>query len=378
MSPNEQTLSANTISTTGNLQRLYNFSAGPSTMPLSVLKKAQDELLNYQANGMSIMEMSHRSKTFQSVLADCKAGIKDILNVPDTHDILFLQGGASLQFTMVPMNLALPQRSVDVINTGSWTKKAIKALADHSEYRIVATSEDSHFDRIPSVTVSDFSEEAAYAYLTSNNTIFGTQFQTFPDTGDVPLVADMSSDIMSRPLSVSDFGLIFAGAQKNLGPSGVTLVIIDTLLAQRAQTSVPDMLLYRTHIEQNSLYNTPPTFGIYLMGLMMEWISSQGGLGTIEARNKEKAQLIYDLVDDSDFYEGPVQIDSRSVMNVVFKLADEALESAFLKGAEAKGLSGLKGHRSVGGMRASIYNAMPVEGVQALVAYMKEFRDTHA
>lgn len=355
--------------------RIHNFSAGPAVLPLAVLEKAQSEFLNFRNSGMSIMEMSHRSKLFESVLASAKEGIRQLLSVPENYEILFLQGGASLQFSMIPMNLASKDQRVDVVNTGTWTKKAIAELKKEAQCTIVAASDDKNFSYIPAVTTDQFNQDAAYAYITSNNTIAGTQWASFPDTGNLPLVADMSSDIFSRAIDVSKFGLIFAGAQKNCGPSGVTIVIIRKDLAERTPASLPSMLSYKNHIENDSLYNTPPTFGIYMIDLVMQWLNENGGISAIEEKNKEKAALIYDLIDESDFYCSPVEKESRSLMNVVFRIKnDEALESKFLEGAKKLQLDGLKGHRSVGGLRASIYNALPRESVEALVSYMKQFK----
>lgn len=355
--------------------RIFNFSAGPATLPLEVLKQAQSELVNYQNAGMSLMEMSHRSKEFDAVIKQAKDRFIRILQIPDTHDVLFLQGGASLQFSMVPLNLMQSGQSADVINTGAWTKKAIKEIQKVGDCRIIATSQESNFNHIPQVSADQFDANAAFAYLTSNNTIFGTQFQSFPDTGDVPLVADMSSDILSRPLDISKFGIIFAGAQKNLGPAGITVVIIRKDLAERASEDLPTMLQYRTYLKSGSLYNTPPTFAIYIVNLVLKWIEDRGGLTAIEKANQEKASLLYSEIDSNPFYYTPTQEGSRSPMNVVFRITGdkEELEAKFVAEATEKELSGLKGHRSVGGLRASIYNAHPIEGCQALVEFMQEF-----
>lgn len=360
--------------------RIFNFSAGPATLPLEVLEKAQGEFLNFQNSGMSVMEMSHRSKEFMAILSKTKDAAKQILSIPDTHEILFLQGGASLQFSMIPMNLALPGKSIDVINTGAWTKKAIAEFKRESSVSVLATSEDKNFSYIPNLNNVAFNSDASFAYITTNNTIFGTQYFSYPDTGNVPLVADMSSDIFCHPVDVSKFGLIFAGAQKNLGPSGVTIVIINKELANRAPNTLPTMLQYRTHIQDDSLYNTPPTFGIYMIGLVLEWIQNKGGIHAIQKQNQDKAQLLYDAIDSSPFYYSPTDKASRSLMNVVFRITGdkEDLESKFVQEATKAGLSGLKGHRSVGGLRASIYNAHPVEGVQALVDFMKKFESENA
>lgn len=355
-------------------KRIHNFSAGPATLPLSILEKAQQEFLNYNNEGMSIMEMSHRSKTFESVLTKAKEGISSILSVPNTHEVLFLQGGASLQFSMVPMNLKQTGKPVQLINTGSWTKKALKEIKKECECNIIGTSEDKNFSYIPQLDSSTLSQDAAFTYLCSNNTIFGTQFKTFPTVTGSPLVADMSSDILSRKCDVSQFGLIFAGAQKNIGPSGVTIIIIRKDLAERAAESLPSMLQYRSFIDSNSLYNTIPTFGVYMISLMTEWIQNQGGLEVVERNNQDKAALLYDAIESSSMYQCPVNEQDRSLMNVVFRVNNnEELEKLFVKESKEAGLDGLKGHRSVGGLRASIYNAHPVEGVKALVDFMHSF-----
>jgi phosphoserine aminotransferase len=361
-----------TIATT---ERIFNFSAGPAVLPEQVLEKAKEELLNFQGSGMSIMEMSHRSQVYDEVILEVEAKIRRLLGVSDEYAVLFLQGGARLQFSMVPMNLAIKGQSIDVINTGSWTQQAIKELENRYDYNIVGSSEADNFTYIPKVGASDLNSAASYAYLTSNNTIFGTQFHDFPDTGNVPLVADMCSDIMSRPIDVNKFGLIFAGAQKNMGPAGVTIVIIKKSLADRADKSLPSMLQYRNHISKNSMFNTPPTFTIYMVGLVMEWLEQLGGLSAVQRLNEEKAGLLYNAIDESDFYYCPVKKESRSNMNIVFRVKDDndALEKAFVTQATEKGLSGLKGHRSVGGLRASIYNAQSLSGVKALVDFMREF-----
>ncbi|RAP30316.1 3-phosphoserine/phosphohydroxythreonine aminotransferase [Candidatus Marinamargulisbacteria bacterium SCGC AG-343-D04] len=355
-------------------KRIFNFSAGPATLPIEILERAQKDFLNYANEGMSVMEMSHRSKPFEEILHRAKSGVKELLNVPDTHDILFLQGGASLQFSMVPLNLKKEGKDALIINTGSWTKKAIKEIKKASSCKIIASSEDKNFSYIPTIP-SLASEDASFAYLCSNNTIFGTQFKAFPDTGSIPLVADMSSDILSRPLDVSKFGLIFAGAQKNIGPSGVTLVIIRKDLAENPDPSLPSMLQYQSFIESNSLYNTIPTFGVYMIALMAEWLKEQGGLGKVQEKNEYKASLLYKEIEENSYYYCPVSETDRSLMNVVFRIHDsEDVEKRFVQEATEAGLSGLKGHRSVGGLRASIYNAHPVEGIEALVRFMKEFQ----
>ena len=355
-------------------KRIFNFSAGPATLPWELLTRAQEECWNYNNEGMSIMEMSHRSKTFEEVHAHAKQGLIDLLNIPDNYDVLFLQGGASLQFSMVPMNLKQDEKPIDVINTGVWTKKAIKEIKKESECRIIASSEDDNFLSLPSITSDIIDPNSALTYMCSNNTIYGTQFKSFPDTGASPLVADMSSDILSRALDINQFGLIFAGAQKNIGPSGVTIVIIRKDLAERASEQLPSMLQYRSFIKTDSMYNTIPTFGVYMVGLMTDWLKDQGGINAIEERNQKKAKLLYDAIDESDYYHCPVERSARSDMNVVFKIkAGESYEKQFVEEANKQGLSGLKGHRSIGGLRASIYNAHPEEGIRALIDFMKVF-----
>lgn len=355
--------------------RIFNFSAGPAVLPEPVLEQARDELLNFGGSGMSVMEMSHRSKEYLAVIEGAEAGLRRVMGIPDDYAVLFLQGGASLQFSMVPMNLYLEGQPVDVIHTGAWTESAIKEINKVASCHIAASTEAENFTRLPGPAEIQLSDDASYVHLCSNNTIFGTQWREFPDTGEVPLVADMSSDILSRPVDVSKFGLIFAGAQKNIGPSGVTLVILRKELADRAAKSLPTMLQYRTHIAKGSMHNTPPTFGIYMIGLVMDWIEEMGGVSGIEQHNQRKAELLYQAIDRTDFYTGPVVPADRSLMNVVFRVdnGNEALEKIFVAEATAAGLNGLKGHRSVGGLRASIYNAQPLAGVQALVDFMQEF-----
>ena len=356
-------------------ERIHNFSAGPSVLPEPVLERAGEELVVLDNCGMSVMEMSHRSKEFGAVIANAESGLRRVMHIPDDYTVLFLQGGASLQFAMVPLNLYLQGNPVDVINTGAWTQKAIVELERVAAYRIAATSEAENFTYLPDGIQIKLDENASYVHLCSNNTIFGTQWRNFPATGEIPLVADMSSDILSRDIDVTRFGLIFAGAQKNIGPAGVTIVIMRPELAERAPKTLPTMLQYRTHIKSKSLYNTPPTFGIYMVALVMDWIEAEGGVAAIERRNENQAQLLYDTIDSTDFYTCPVARQDRSKMNVVFRIqnGNEALEKNFLEEAPAAGLSGLKGHRSVGGLRASIYNAQTFAAVYALVGFMKEF-----
>jgi len=354
-------------------ERVFNFSAGPATLPLEVLEKAQAEFLNFENSGMSVMEMSHRSKAFDGIIALTESRFRRLYSIPDEYAVLFLQGGASLQFSMIPMNLAIEGAPIDVLHTGVWTQKAIDELKKIAPYRIVASGESTQFKAIPAIP--KFNEEASYVHMASNNTIYGTQWKQFPDTGKIPLVADMSSDILSRRIDISKFGLIFAGAQKNLGPSGLTLVIIKKELAARSNDRLPSMLNYNTQIKNNSLYNTPPTFGIYILGLILEWMISKGGLDAIETANLVKADRLYECIDNNNFYYCPNENASRSNMNVVFRIKgdNQDLESKFVKEAAEKGLVELKGHRSAGGLRASIYNAQTLAGVEALCTFMNDF-----
>ncbi|MBP7653568.1 3-phosphoserine/phosphohydroxythreonine transaminase [Candidatus Dependentiae bacterium] len=348
----------------------YNFYAGPAILPYEVMKKAQEELLDYNGIGLSIMEISHRSKEFDAVIKTAEQKIRDIFGVPDNYWILFLQGGASLQFGMVPMNL-LQGGSADYIHTGEWASKAIKEAKLFGKVNIAATSEDKNYNYIPDKF--NFKADAKYVHVTSNETIGGIQFNKFPDTGNVPLVADMSSDIFSRKIDVSKFGLIYAGAQKNIGPSGVTLVIIRKDLVESSASGLTTMLSYKTHVKEPSLYNTPPCFGIYIIKLVMEWIEKLGGISGIEDINNSKAELLYKILDNSSMYRGTTDKNSRSKMNITFRLTTEQLEEKFIKEATAAGFIGLKGHRSVGGCRASVYNAMPIEGVKELIKFMEKF-----
>lgn len=348
----------------------HNFYAGPAILPHDVLKKAQEELLDFNGIGLSIMEISHRSKDFDQVVTTAESKIRNLLGVPENYSVLFLQGGASLQFGMIPMNL-LKGGTADYINTGSWAKKAIKEAKLFGTVNIAASSEDKNFSYIPKNI--HFSPDAVYAHITSNETIGGIQWKTFPDTGNTPLFVDMSSDIFSRKLTVSDFGIIYAGAQKNMGPAGVTLVIIRNDLVDSGADNLTSMLSFKTHVEKQSLYNTPPCFGIYIIKLVMDWIEQQGGIQAIESTNEKKAALLYESIDNSSLYQGTAEVQDRSIMNVTFRLTSEELEIQFIKEATEAGFMGLKGHRSVGGCRASIYNAMPLEGVEKLVGFMKKF-----
>jgi len=362
------------------LKRAYNFSGGPATLPLAVLEKVRDELLDYRGTGMSVMEMSHRSPEYEEINSRAEQLLRRLMAIPEEYAVIFLQGGGSMQFTMMPLNLHVDGKPVDVLHTGMWTAKAIAELKKSAPYRIAATSEPEKFTRVPRVNEIDLASDASYVYMCSNNTIEGTQWRTMPRTGDVPLVADMSSDILSRQMNVRQFGAIFAGAQKNLGQSGATVVIIRKDLAERADPKLPSLLQYRTEIKEHSLFHTPPTFAVYVLGLMLEWLDGEGGAGALERRNEAKAKLLYEAIDSSSLYKCPVEQESRSRMNVVFRLADgdEELESRFAKEAATEGIVGIVGHRSVGGMRVSLYNAVTIESVEALVGFMKHFESVRA
>lgn len=353
--------------------RIYNFSAGPAMLPIEVLEKAQQELVEYGDSGMSVMEMSHRSKEYLAIIEAAEKGLRSLMQIPDNYSILFLQGGASLQFAMVPLNLLCNSYRADYIDTGVWSSKAIKEAKKFGKVNVVASSKEDTYSHIPSFTKEQFDNEADYIYICSNNTIYGTRYVALPETGEVPLVADMSSCILSEKIDVTKYGVIFAGAQKNLGPAGVTVVIIRNDLVGKAKENVPTMLDYQIHIENESMFNTPPTYSIYMLKLVFEWMESIGGIEEIERRNKEKAQILYDYLDESKLFKGTAMKKHRSLMNIPFVTGDEALDAKFIKEAKEQGLVNLKGHRSVGGMRASIYNAMPIEGVKALVSFMKQF-----
>ena len=355
------------------MSRVYNFSAGPAMLPEAVLQQARDEMLDWQGSGMSVMEMSHRGKEFMSIAAQAEADLRTLLGVPKEYKVLFLQGGASSQFSMVPMNLTRNNRKVDYINTGSWSKKAIAEAKRYADVNLVATTEASKFTTTPAQSELKLSGDAAYVHYTPNETIEGVAFPYVPETGSVPLVADFSSTILSQPIDVSRYGIIYAGAQKNIGPAGLTLVIVREDLIGEAVDGTPVMFKYATHSENESMYNTPPTYGWYLAGLVFKWLLGLGGLAGMETINQRKAQALYAAIDASDFYANPVAVESRSIMNVPFTLANAELDAKFLQEAGAAGLKTLKGHRSVGGMRASIYNAMPEEGVKALIDFMAEF-----
>ena len=353
--------------------RIYNFNAGPAALPLEVLEEIKDSFLNFGGSGMSITEISHRSTLFEDVINDAVARTRRLLKLDDRFHVLFIQGGASLQFCMIPLNLLKEVDTADYVNTGTWSTKAIKeAEIMGKTIDVVASSEDKNFSYIPKNM--SFNSDAVYAHITSNNTIKGTQYASYPETGRVPLVADMSSDIMSKPFDVDKFGLIYAGAQKNIGPAGVCMVIIRDDMLKRVPDTLPSMLKYTTYSSKNSMFNTPPCFAIYMLQLVMKWLEeSVGGLEKMEKINQAKARLLYEAIDASDFYQGTAETDSRSLMNVTFRLPDEALEKQFVEQALKNGMGGLKGHRSVGGCRASIYNATPVAAVEALVDFMKHF-----
>lgn len=359
------------------MTRVFNFSAGPAALPESVLRQAADEMLDWHGSGMSVMEMSHRGKEFIAIHAEAESLLRELLGVPTHYKVLFMQGGAMAENAIVPMNLLRGRASADYVNTGEWSKKSIKEAAKYARVNVAASSESTHFDRVPQRDTWKLDPNAAYVHICSNETIGGVEYHFTPDVGDVPLVADMSSSIMSRPVDVAKYGLIYGGAQKNIGPAGVTLVIVRDDLIGQALPITPSAFDYKQQADNDSMLNTPPTYAIYIAGLVFKWIKAQGGLAGIEVRNRAKAKLLYDALDASEFFSSPVERADRSLMNVPFKLKDESLDAEFLKGAQERSMIQLKGHRSVGGMRASIYNAMPVEGVQALVAYMKEFEARH-
>ena len=355
------------------MTRIFNFSAGPAVLPLEVLEEAQRDLLALPGVGMSILEISHRSKTFDEVIEGCEADLRKLANIPDNYHVLFLQGGASLQFSMVPMNLLPAGGSADYIVTGAWSQKAVKEAKRVGGVKIAATTEAENFARVPKQDELKLDPAAAYVHFTTNNTIFGTEFHYVPNVGAVPLVGDTSSDMFSRPIDVSKYALIYAGAQKNLAPAGLTLVIVRNDMLERTPSSLPTMMQYRVHAENKSMYNTPPVFSIYIMRLVMKWLLKEGGLAAIDKHNARKADKLYAEIDRTGFYRAHAQKDSRSRMNVTFRLPSEDLEKKFAKEATAAGLDGLQGHRSVGGMRASIYNAFPEAGIDALVEFMKAF-----
>ena len=360
------------------MKRVYNFSAGPSMLPLDVIEDAAKNLANYNGCGQSVMEMSHRSKEFQKIIDDAESCLRRIMNIPDNYKVLFLQGGGTLQFAMVPMNLMTKSGKADYIVTGTWAKKAASEAKKFGEVNIVASSEESTFTYIPKVTKDQFTPDADYVHITLNNTIYGTRYNYIPETGDVPLVADMSSSILSEEIDVTKFGLIYAGAQKNVAPAGVTIVIIREDLLGKADKNIPTYLDYQIHADNGSMYNTPPCFCIYVAGEVFKKIKEDGGIPAMYAKNVAKANKLYDYIDSSKLYSCPVAKEDRSLMNVVFVTGDEALDKKFVAEAKEAGLVNLAGHRSIGGMRASIYNAMPEEGVDKLVEFMKEFEAANA
>lgn len=355
------------------MERVYNFSAGPSMLPLPVLEKVQKELVCYGNSGMSVMEMSHRSKDFEEIIQDAEKLLRELMGIPDNYKVMFLQGGGSTQFAMIPMNLFKKNKKADFVKTGQWAKKAAEEASKFGTANIIASSEDKTYSYIPVLHKEDFSKDADYFYITYNNTIYGTRYTELPDTGDIPLVADISSNIMSEVMDVSKFGLLFAGAQKNVGPAGVTIVIMREDLIGEPIEGTPTMLTYQIHSKNNSLYNTPPCFAIYVAKLVFEWIKEMGGVKGIQSVNEEKAGILYDYLDASSIFKGTVAYKDRSLMNVPFITKSDELNAKFIKEATANGFVNIKGHRTVGGMRASIYNAMPVEGVSKLVEFMKKF-----
>ena len=359
------------------MSRIYNFSAGPAVLPEEVLAEAAEEMMDYRGCGMSVMEMSHRSKMFQQIIDEAEADIRDLMNIPDEYKVLFLQGGASTQFAMVPMNL-MKNRVADYIITGQWAKKAWKEASIYGKANAIASSEDKTFSYIPDCSDLPVDADADYVYICENNTIYGTKYHKLPDTKGKILVADQSSCFLSEPVDVSEYGIIYGGVQKNVGPAGVVIAIIrEDLITDDVLEYTPTMLRYKTHADAGSLYNTPPCYGIYICGKVFKWLRNKGGLEVMKQRNEEKAKILYDFLDQSKLFRGTVREDSRSLMNVPFVTGDEALDAEFIKASKEAGLENLKGHRTVGGMRASIYNAMPKEGVETLVKFMKEFEKEH-
>lgn len=360
-------------------KRVYNFSAGPGMLPEAVLKKAAEEMLDYQGSGMSVMEMSHRSKTYQSIIDGAEKALRDLMGVPANYKVLFLQGGASTQFAMVPLNLMVKSNKADYVNTGEWATKAIAEAKRYGDIKVVASSEPEVFNHLPELDPQEFRPEADYFHITSNNTIFGTSWKSFPDTKGVPLVCDMSSDILSKPVDVSQFALIYAGAQKNMGPAGVTVVIIRDDMIERCRPETPTMLKYKTHADNGSMFNTPPCYAIYMVKLVAEDLLAKGGLPAIQKMNEQKAALLYEAIDSSKMFKCHVQKkEDRSLMNVPFRTDSEELDKKFLAEAAKEGLVTLSGHRKTGGMRASIYNAMPLEGVEKLVEFIKRFEKANS
>ena len=355
------------------MSRVFNFSAGPAVLPEEVLKIAADEMLEYKTTGQSVMEMSHRSKEYEAIITECERLLREVMSIPDNYKVLFLQGGASSQFAMIPLNLMNKSKKADFVLTGQWAKKAYSEAQKFGECKAVASSADKTFTYIPELDKSTFTPDADYFHICLNNTIYGTRFVDLPDTGNVPLVADLSSCILSEPVDVSKFGLIYAGAQKNMGPAGLTVVIIREDLIGNAQDITPTMFNYQTHSDNGSMYNTPPTYGIYILKLVLDWINAKGGLTAMKTLNEKKAAALYDFLDSSKMFSATVNGKDRSLMNIPFVTGNDDLDKKFIAEAKAKGFINIKGHRSVGGMRASIYNAMPIEGVEKLVAFMKAF-----
>lgn len=357
------------------MARVYNFSAGPAVLPEEVLQEAADEMLDYRGTGMSVMEMSHRSKAYDTIIKEAEADLRELMNIPDNYKVLFLQGGASQQFAMIPMNL-MKNRVADYIVTGQWAKKAYQEASLYGKANKIASSEDKTFSYIPDCSDLPISEDADYVYICENNTIYGTKFKTLPNTKGKPLVADVSSCFLSEPVDVTKYGVIYGGVQKNIGPAGVVIVIIrEDLITEDVLPGTPTMMKYKTHMDAGSLYNTPNTYGIYICGKVFKWLKKKGGLGAMKEYNEKKAKILYDYLDQSRLFRGTVVPKDRSLMNVPFVTGNEKLDEKFVKEAERAGLVNLKGHRTVGGMRASIYNAMPIEGVEALTAFMKKFEE---
>lgn len=357
--------------------RIYNFSAGPAMLPEEVLETAAKEMLDYKGSGMSVMEMSHRSKVYQAIIDEAEKDLRTLIGIPENYKVLFLQGGATLEFALIPLNFMVKGK-VDIINTGVWTKKAIKDAKIYGEVNVVASSEDRNFKYIPDVKNIKFDEDADYVYICGNNTIYGSKYKEYPETGNIPLICDMSSCFLSEPIDIKKFGMVYAGAQKNVGPAGVTILIIrDDLLARTPRQPLPAYFDLRLHAANGSMYNTPPTYGIYICGLVFKWLLKNGGLKERDKVNKEKAKILYDYLDNSKFFTPYVDKKDRSLMNVTFRTPSDELDVEFLEGAKKYRFTNLKGHRSVGGLRASIYNAMPIDGVKALVKYMEEFEEAH-
>ena len=355
------------------MSRVYNFSAGPAVLPEKVLKIAADEMLDYKGSGQSVMEMSHRSKEYQAIIDECEALLREVMSIPDNYKVLFLQGGASSQFAMIPLNLMNKSGKADFVITGQWANKAYQEASRYGDCKVIASSKDKTFSYIPELDKSAFRADADYFHICENNTIYGTKWTDLPDTGSVPLISDMSSCILSEPVDVSKYGMIYAGAQKNMGPAGLTVVIIREDLIGNAKDITPTMFNYQIHSENGSMYNTPPTYGIYILKLVLDWVKELGGLEAMKTVNEKKAALLYDFLDSSKMFNATVFGQDRSLMNIPFVTGNEELDAKFVSGAKKAGFINLKGHRSVGGMRASIYNAMPIEGIEKLVAFMKEF-----